>query len=154
MAQRQTQTVGPPYIAGMLAWLVPGAGHWYLGLRARGAILFVTITVIFWMGVIIGGIHSTVDPTQNIHWFLGEICIGSHTLTALVINRSLHWLGAEGLSSLKQHDIGLVYAGVAGLLNLLAVFDAIVRSVSGQVREGVAAARPAQSPAGDGPAGD
>ena len=92
---------------------------------------------IYWGGLAIGGFRSTVDPERNTHWFLGQICAGGHTLVVLGINRTL-WdanSGSTGLAWGKSHDIGIVYAGVAGLLNLLAVFDAIVRSISGEVRE-------------------
>ncbi len=119
----------------MLAWLVPGAGHWYLGLRARGIIIFVTVAVLFWSGVAFGGLRTTVDPQGNTHWFLGEICTGGNAIVALAINRGMSWQGDEGRSWGKGRDIGLVYAGVAGLLNLLCIFDAIVRSITGQVRE-------------------
>jgi hypothetical protein len=129
--------VKPPYLVGPLAWLVPGAGHWYLGLRARGVILFLTITALFWMGVAIGGLRSTVDPQRNLHWFMGEACTGGNALLAVGINNSMNWSeeSTENRSWGKARDIGVVYAGVAGLLNLLAIFDAIVRSMTGQVAE-------------------
>jgi hypothetical protein len=135
MAESKPTLDKPPYMAGALAWLIPGGGHWYLGMKARGAIIFVTIAVVFWFGVIVGGVRSTVDPTHNMHWFLGQICAGGHALISLALSRSIPWDGIDGLSWGKSKDIGVVYAGVAGLLNLLAVFDAIVRSISGEVKE-------------------
>ncbi|MDD4892353.1 MAG: hypothetical protein PHU85_20715 [Phycisphaerae bacterium] len=137
MADSKLTTTRPPYVAGMLAWLIPGAGHWYLGMKARGVILLVTVTALFWTGVAVGGVRSTVDPDRNMHWFMGEVCTGGNTLVALGLNKMMNWppTGNEKRSFLKSRDIGVVYAGVAGLLNLLAIFDAIVRSVSGDTRE-------------------
>lgn len=136
MAKSDPDPTKPPYMTGILAWLIPGAGHWYLGMKARGAIIFVVIALLFWSGVAVGGIRSTVDPGRNTHWFMGQICAGGHTLAALTITRTIEWSGKKGVSWGKSRDIvGVVYSGVAGLLNLLAVFDAIVRSISGQVRE-------------------
>ncbi|MCG3177730.1 MAG: hypothetical protein BIFFINMI_00049 [Phycisphaerae bacterium] len=133
-----------PYLTGILAWLIPGAGHWYLGMRVRGAIIFFTIALTFWVGLAIGGFRSTIDPTRETHWFLGQICAGGHALFVLGINRTPLWdpNSTVGMSWGKSHDIGVVYAGVAGLLNLLAVFDAIVRSISGDVKEVPRKARP------------
>jgi len=126
-----------PYVAGPLAWLIPGAGHWYLGMKARGVILFVTIAAMFWTGVAIGGVRTTVDPQKNMHWFMGEICTGGHAILAVAINNAMNWPedSFDKRSYLKSRDIGVVYAGVAGLLNLLAIFDATVRSMSGQRTE-------------------
>ena len=126
-----------PHLAGPLAWLVPGAGHYYLGMKARGIVLFVTITAMFWTGVLIGGLRSTVDPHKNAPWFMGEVGAGGNALLAVAINNSMNWPeeGYDGRSWGKARDIGVVYAGVAGLLNMLAVFDVLVRAMSGQVSE-------------------
>ena len=35
-------------IAGILAWIVPGLGHIFLGHRGRGLVFLVTITATFW----------------------------------------------------------------------------------------------------------
>ena len=136
MADTRTPAAAP-YLAGPLAWLVPGAGHYYLGMKARGIILFVTVTAMFWTGVLIGGLRSTVDPHKNAPWFLGEIGAGGNALLAVGINNALDWPadGYDGRSWGKARDIGVVYAGVAGLLNLLAVFDVLVRATSGAVKE-------------------
>jgi hypothetical protein len=120
-------------LAGLLAWIVPGLGHIYIGHRRRGIIFLVTITATFWSGVAIGGVRGTVDPTERKAWFMAELFNGGNTLAALAFHRTLvasattefplphagHWLAVE---------VGIHYAGVAGLLNLLVILDVIVRA--------------------------
>lgn len=119
-------------IAGFLAWLVPGLGHMFLGQRGRGLVFLVTITGTFWTGVAIGGVRGTVDPTDRSLWFVAQLCTGGNTVFAYLLNRSLshsptpadgrvkyvppYWMSAE---------VGVHYTGVAGLLNLLVILDAL-----------------------------
>lgn len=44
-----------PIMAALLAWLVPGLGHWYQGRRAKAVLFFVCIMGLFCYGVYLGG---------------------------------------------------------------------------------------------------
>ena len=129
------QTLRVP-LAALLAWLIPGLGHIYLGHRGRGLIFLVAIMLTFWGGILIGGVRGTVDPTHRKLWFMAQLCTGSNTLLALAWHHATspadqassnsttppytgHWLGGE---------VGVHYTGVAGLLNLLVILDAILRA--------------------------
>ena len=120
--------------AGFLAWLVPGLGHAYLGFWKRGLILFITITITFWTGVAIGGVRGTVNYRDRKAWYFAELCTGGNTLVATAVHKAIgmqprvtgqappfagHWLST---------DVGAHYAGIAGLLNLLIILDAVARS--------------------------
>lgn len=133
--QQEPDPVAPMALVGLLAWLVPGAGHWYLGMRARGAIIFVTIGAMFWAGLGFGAVRGLVDPRGNGAWFASELGTGGNALIALAVRESMTWTGHQGQSWGKSRDVGQVYAGVAGLLNLICIFDAIVRAISGNVYE-------------------
>ncbi len=120
-------------VAGLLAWAVPGLGHIYLGQRVRGIICLVTITLTFWTGVAIGSVQGTVDPKERSLWFMAQLCTGGNTLAAYGWNRIL----APPPSSQKPPtavaqwvsvDVGVHYTGVAGLLNLLVILDALSRA--------------------------
>lgn len=120
-------------IAGMLAWLLPGLGHIYLGHRGRGLVCLITITVTFWTGVAIGGVRSTVDPKERRLWFIAQLCTAGHTITAYTLHQSIaQKLAREKAAPPEAHwssaDVGVHYTGVAGLLNLLVIFDAIARA--------------------------
>jgi hypothetical protein len=131
----QKNSAGLSVVIGPLAWLVPGLGHYLLGMKARGVILFLAIAAMFWGGVAIGGLQKTVDPVGNRNWFIGELCTGGNALVAYYINRGNGWIGGDAGSWGKSRDIGIVFAGVAGLLNALAIFDAVVRAMAGQTGE-------------------
>ena len=122
-------------LVGLLAFLVPGLGHLYLGDRARGIIFCVVITVTFWGGVAIGGVRSTIDHKERKAWFLAQLCSGSNTLVimgARFVAPTRFTATPENGGLPKAYwpaeDIAVVYTGVAGLLNLLAILDALVRS--------------------------
>ena len=70
----QMPSVARVPLAGLLAWLVPGLGHLFVGERVRGLIYLITITVTFWGGIAIGGVRDTVDPQARTTWFLAQTC--------------------------------------------------------------------------------
>lgn len=120
-------------VAGLLAWLVPGLGHLYLGERGRGLVLLATITVTFWSGVAIGGVRGTVDPRERKLWFVAQVCTASNTAAAWGLNVvTTPPPGSGGGKPLKgdwsSAEVGVHYTGVAGLLNFLVILDAIGRA--------------------------
>ncbi len=135
-APRNSILTGP--IAGFLAWLVPGLGHLYLGHRVRGLICLVTITATFWTGVAIGGVQGTVDPHDRTLWFMAQLCTGGNTLAAYGLHRAVEprtnepSVVSQRSAALLAHwlssDVGVHYTGVAGLLNLLVILDALGRA--------------------------
>lgn len=120
-------------IAAILAWLIPGGGHFFLGYRSHALIALVVITGTFWSGVAIGSVQGTVAPNSRKLWFMAQLGTGGNALAAVTLHRVVdrdsfdsavqsskpHWLSA---------DVGVHYTGVAGLLNLLLIIDAIVRA--------------------------
>lgn len=126
---------------GILGWLVPGLGHLWIGERVRGWIILVTIGLTFWAGIVIGGVRGTVDPGRL--WFVAQVTGGGHTIVAFYLGqqaqRSLAQSGrpvaAQAISSRWQGaEIGTVYTGVAGLLNVLAILDALGRAEASDSR--------------------
>lgn len=153
-----------PIVALLLAWIVPGAGHLYLGRLRRGVILLVTIAALFWAGVGMGGV-MTVDSRAERWWFIADMCAGIHGLVGYHMQRQVYRqieddLGAGAVTSddmsidewLQEKKIALVhpvdnvaraYAGIAGLLNLLCIFDATILALLGRFGEPPASASPA-----------
>lgn len=119
--------------AAVLAWLVPGLGHWWIGEKRRGLIFLIVITVTFWGGIAVGGVRSAVTAKENGLWIAAQLCTGPQSLVALAASRNLDETSKKDPS--KQFkapwpagDIGVVYAGVAGLLNLLVILDVLSRT--------------------------
>ncbi len=132
-------------IAGLLTWLLPGLGHLYIGERVRGIIFIVAITCTFWTGVAIGGVKNTIDPDGRTAWFAGQICAGGHTLVALTISRFVAD-PPESEPYLRigygpSEEISVVYTGICGMLNILIIFDVLVRAD----RRGAGAAAPVRA---------
>ena len=115
--------------AAILAWLLPGLGHWWIGEWKRAIIFFVATGVTFWGGVAVAGVRSTVRPKENGLWIAAHLCMGTQALVALYIGND--YAGRPDEAQLRapwpSSDIGVVYAGVAGLLNLLIILDALAR---------------------------
>ena len=57
----RTSLASPPIVA-FAGWVLPGAGHWLLGERARGLAIGTTILTLFAMGLLIAGIRVIEVP--------------------------------------------------------------------------------------------
>jgi hypothetical protein len=94
----------------------------------------------YWTGIAIGGVRYTVDPTGNTLWFLAQSGAGPQVIALYVATArqdvpAVPW---------PDSDIAVIYAGVAGLLNMLVILDAIGRAAGiGAVPAEAAAAGPA-----------
>ncbi len=118
----------------MAAWALPGLGHWLLGHRTRAIILFVTILATYWVGVLIGGVRYTVDPAGNTLWFIAQLGVGPQAIALwLATARQL----VAPAVPWPDSDIAVIYAGIAGLLNMLVILDAIGRASGDELVEAV-----------------
>lgn len=118
--------------AGLLGWIVPGLGHIFIGDRVRGVICLAAIVLTFWTGIAIGGVRGTVDPRERSLWFMAQLCAGANAGIAYVIRENVST--SEGRvdraspPSWVSSEIGVHYTGVAGLLNILVILDAMARA--------------------------
>ncbi len=120
-------------IAAILAWVLPGLGHWWIGERVRGLIFFVVLMVTFWGGIAVAGASTAVTAKGNGAWIAAQLCMGPQTFAALELgNREVRNAKAREQVLYRapwpSSNIGVVYAGVAGLLNLLVIIDVLARS--------------------------
>ena len=114
------------YFIGLLAWLIPGAGHWLLGEKNRGAIIFLAICTTFLFGIMLGTI-DVIDPQQHKAWFCAQVLCGFPTIITTILAQKLTDITIMDIFG-RSRDIGQVYIGVAGLLNLLCILDALYRT--------------------------
>lgn len=107
-------------ISMVLAFLVPGAGHFFLGKPARAAAFFVIVVVTFMVGPIVDGSLYTLAESQrsllNILATIGSM--GSGLL--YFIGKSL---GPFGNVTAMTFEYGRMFTLTAGLMNLLLVLD-------------------------------
>ncbi len=158
MPQQSSDATTKTIAAGVLTWLVPGAGHYVLGHRGLALVFFVAITVPYVMGIAIGGVVNSVNPRTNRWLFLAEMGIGGYTMPSLLVSRNIEsrLLRDVGLPSVPhpgqfneqahrawedarapyvayypESDVAQIYLATAGLLNILAILDAISRAQTG-----------------------
>ena len=129
--------------AAILAWILPGAGHFYLGQRGLGAVFFIAISFPYWTGVALGGVKDSVNPRTNKWLFLAEMCSGGYTTVCFIAsNQIVAKIQAKPpaerakaavpyTSYFPESDVAQIYLATAGLLNLLAVLDALARAQNG-----------------------
>jgi hypothetical protein len=118
-------------IAGLLGWLLPGAGHLFIGEVRRGVVIMLVIAATFWTGIAIGGLKNTVNPVDRSWWFLGQICTGGHALATLAVSKRLPD-GPQLVAFGRSEEVSVVYTGIAGMLNLLVILDVLVRAEKGR----------------------
>lgn len=138
-----------PAKAALLGWLVPGLGHFYQGRTGKGILYAVCIIGLYTLGLILGEgkvVYWTwTNPLANSERFrisfLFQAPVGLPALLALA-QSILKWFGeqpifwgflAEPTQNVvnglhprlgKLVEIAWVYTTVAGLLNVLAIYDA------------------------------
>ena len=113
-------------VVGLLAWIVPGAGHLIIKERKRAAVIFITITAIFLTGLYVGSI-GIIDPVEGKIWYMAQVMV-----SPLVI--ALAGFAQSGKYEVFGHpqDIGQIYTCIAGLLNLLCILSAVYMAHSGR----------------------
>lgn len=134
-ANQRPGTSGKLIQAGILAWILPGAGHFYLGHRGLAAVFFAAITFPFLTGVAIGGVKNSVNPSVNKWLFLAEMTAGGYTTVFYFISSRLPTVPpnerSEYVSYYPETDVAQIYLAAAGLMNVLAILDAMARAQSG-----------------------
>jgi hypothetical protein len=134
-----------PIVAAVLGWLVPGLGHIYQGRTRKGVLFMVTILGTFFYGLFISdgrAVYASWAEGDKRYPYLCQVCVGMPALPALVQtylvrNGREPLLGGvmappvdnAALNDMwkklnRQLDLGTVYTMIAGLLNVLAIYDA------------------------------
>jgi hypothetical protein len=103
----------------LLGWVVPGGGYFWLKEKKRAVIVFAAIAVTFWLGVYIGSV-GVIDPVLARAWYVAQI-INSPAVALL------GHVAAGGNFPVygRPHEIGQIYTGVSGLLNLLCIVNTV-----------------------------
>ena len=131
-------------VAAILAFLFPGAGHWYQGRIGKAGLFSTCILVLFVMGMILGGgrcVYASWIP-QDYRWhYILQAGVGLPAAPAAIQwyrdKEPVRWwngfmarpiplsdLSDWQLQSAAGFDLGTLYTMVAGLLNILVIFDA------------------------------
>jgi hypothetical protein len=143
-------TLRNPKRAAFLAWLVPGLGHVYQGRVGKGILYAVCILSLYLVGFVMGEgkivywrwVNPLNNPDKFPLYYLGQFFVGLPALPALIQASLKSFFGIENflsgfmaeppireLNGLhprlgKLVEIASMYTAVAGLLNVLAIYDA------------------------------
>lgn len=147
-------------LAAFLAWLMPGAGHFYQGRYTKGSLYFVCIMTTWILGFALGGGHVVYASWQpgdkRWHYFL-QAGVGAAALPALIQGNEMRKMTRNG-ETIKSYEpkwggfmappfrpvvedwtdevsawyaefgagyeMGTWYTMIAGLLNILVIYDA------------------------------
>jgi hypothetical protein len=143
-----------PELAAILAFLVPGLGHLYLGKTVKGVFALVFLCGLFGWGVKVSAGECVSLDKQNGHpyAFFAQLPAGLPTGLALLhthqyeVKQKLgieadrptepdYEKDLEAMAQLPHQDEGLLYTMIAGLLNLLLIHDALLGSPGSALRE-------------------
>jgi hypothetical protein len=111
---------------GIVAWIIPGGGHFLIGERRRAMIIFVTILITFGIGLHVGSI-AVINSVEARPWFFAQIC--ASPLVGMIDNWS-----RSANRDVYGHpaDVGQIYTSIAGLLNLLCILSSVYMAYSGR----------------------
>lgn len=106
------------FLTGVLAWWIPGGGHWLIGQYKRAAIIFISLTFAFVFGIYIGSI-ATIDASTP--WYWAQLLFSPAAAGIAHLSGPVYHLDSFG----RPREIGEIYTGIAGMMNLLCIVNAV-----------------------------
>jgi hypothetical protein len=143
----------------VLGWVFPGLGQWFAGARLRGVFAAVGVLGLFFSGLLVGGLDC-VDSEEDRLWYIGQLGAGPLVIVADVANTQLLKSGRAAplisaaapygtavnpadlpkFSSFKglahSNEFGTLLVFLAGLMNLVVLLDAGIRTSERPTRRG------------------
>jgi len=128
-------------IACLLAWLVPGAGHFYLGKRGKAAVFLGIVVVTFATGLALDGRVYLASPDQPLSYLatFANVALGPMDLIGRQMSyaRILYFTPPETDRAAFQdildrtrrkilavtNEYGTTFVLTAGLMNILLILD-------------------------------
>ncbi|MEQ8766754.1 MAG: DUF6677 family protein [Planctomycetota bacterium] len=108
-----------PFWGVLLSWLLPGAGHVYAGHRNKGILVGSLVVGAFVIGLILGD-GCVLDRQRYPYYFLATMFQGLPTLVGGVATAGFQ---VDESVDPRRLEVGLLFVGVAGLMNLLVMID-------------------------------
>jgi len=104
----------------LIAWAIPGGGHFWLGRRQKALVFLLALPAMFILGLML---HGRIFPFE-----LSEPLVALAAIA--VLGLGLPWLVARmmgagaGVVTAASYEYGNCFLIVAGLLNFLVILDA------------------------------
>lgn len=121
MKPNEPQRTGDPTVATLLTWLVPGAGHLYVGKVHLAVAGFLVIEALYLAGVLLSrGMFLEYLPPEMRGRFAAALTPEAGNLGALLLHvRQYGFGGAEPRPWPPWMDLGTALTATSGLLNLI-----------------------------------
>ena len=120
-AERPVGDAGRALTAALLAWAVPGLGHFFLGRRVRAIAFCAIVLISLATGLALDGNLYRVVPGQPLSFFATLGCMGMGAPYFLA-----RWaFGYTGDLEGAGYEYGSAFILTAGLMNLLLVLDSL-----------------------------
>ncbi len=129
--ERMAAATKSTVLAAVLSWLIPGAGHLYLGRPAKAMFFFAIISATYLGGMALAEFRN-VSPARYPWWSIAYAFDGGTTLIAYLLTSSLRIT-----HEIRFETVGCLYTGIASLLNVLVILDAY--GIGDRLRHGEAA---------------
>ncbi len=144
MADGEELNLRNRHLAAFLAWLIPGAGHFYQRRYFKSAVFFVCIVSSFLIGMFVAGgrcVYASWNGTEKRWQYVLQAGIGLPAMPAayqawrlrqgdktwgdfMAPPESTRELDEWNRLTASGFDMGTLYTMIAGLLNVLVIFDA------------------------------
>jgi TM2 domain-containing membrane protein YozV len=111
---------GARFVAPALAWLFPGAGHFYLGRRGKAAVFLVLVAVSLAVGFALDGKIYSPQDGDMFTWFGSYACLGLGPV--YFIFKALTFTQGDPFSAWAEY--GNRFVLTAGIMNLILMLDA------------------------------
>lgn len=118
-----TELVRKALTACFLGWVIPGAGHWYLGKRGRASIYLSVVVLLLVLGVLMDGQIYRPAKDQPLTVLAAFASMGNGPVH-FVLRQSDWTRQGRGDNRSPFYEFGNTFILVAGLLNMLIILDA------------------------------
>ncbi len=109
----------------VLAWIVPGMGHFYLRKWSHGLLFFLAINTLFFLGCYLGG---DLLPRVKDAGAIGYLSLISHFFNGLPFLATWKFFGETARTAAPFAELGKTWIDIACLLNILVIFNAYDRA--------------------------
>jgi hypothetical protein len=115
-----------PILVGIIAWFVPGAGHLIQKRYVRGAIIAAVVWIMFVIAVVSGGAHYPgFDFKDGALLYLLNVFARFGNGLGAIVSFIMAGSPSPQVAALATFEYGGRFLEVAGLINYLAVVDAV-----------------------------
>jgi hypothetical protein len=105
----------------LLAWVFPGLGYFHRGEFIRGLCVMVSVLTLILVGVLVGGVHVCDAQRSPGYGLVQKLSLPGLALNVVAKRVQQDPLQAVDNTGGRPEEIGLIFTGVAGLLNLMAI---------------------------------